>query len=79
MPQQAQEGAKKTAHDFSSNRAAIGIHNANAQKIASALVGEHQLRDSHRSPKKSDVKREKSSLKRALNHLKTSHEYRGGR
>ena len=38
---------KQTAYDFSTSRAAIGIHNANAPQIASALVGDHQLRDSH--------------------------------
>ena len=55
MPQQAQEGAQKKTHDLSFSRAAIGINNANAQQIASAIVGDHQLRDSHRSPTKEDV------------------------
>ena len=41
---------EKTTHDFSARRAAIGIHNSNTQKIASALVDDHQIRDSHRSP-----------------------------
>ena len=70
---------KQTTHDFSDIRAAIGIHNANALHIASALVGDHQLIDSHRIPTKTDVKRERSSLKRAFNHLQTSHECRGRR
>ena len=52
---------KQTIHDFSASRAEIGIHNSNAQQIASALVGDHQLIDSHRIPTKTDVKRERSS------------------
>ena len=70
---------KQKTHDLSSRRAAIGIHNANAQNIDSALVGEHQLRDSHRIHPKADVNRERSYLKRALDHLQTSHEWRGRR
>ena len=42
-------------------------------------MGDHQLRDSYQSPTKADVKRERSSLKRAFNNLQTSHECRGGR
>ena len=42
-------------------------------------MGDHQLIDSHWSPTKADVKRERSSLKRAFNHLQMSHEYRGRR
>ena len=77
MPQQAKEGeTKKTTHAFSASRAAIGTYNSNAPQIASYLVGDHQLRDSHRSPTKEDVKMERRSLKRALNHLQTSHEWR---
>ena len=30
----------------------IGIHNSNSHQIASALVGDHQLRDSHQIPTK---------------------------
>ena len=52
---------KQTTYDFSSSRAAIGIPNANDQQIASALVGDHKFRDSHRSPTKENVKRERSS------------------
>ena len=70
---------KQTTHEFSASRAAIGIHNYNIQKISSALVGDYQLRYSHRSPTKADVKRDRIYLKRALNHLKTSSEWRGGR
>ena len=70
---------EKATHDFSARRAAIGIHNDNAQNIASTLVGDHQLRDSHQSLTKSDLKRERSSLKRAFNHLQTSHECKGRR
>ena len=40
---------KQTTYDFSASRAAIGIPNANSQKIASTLVGDHQLRYSHQS------------------------------
>ena len=47
----------KQKHDFSASRADIGIHNANAPQIASAIVGDHQLRNSHQSPTKADVKR----------------------
>ena len=54
---------KQTTYDFSSSRAAIGIPNSNAQKIASALVGDHQIRNSHRRPTKADIKRERISLK----------------
>ena len=79
MLQQAQEGAKKKTYDFSVSRAAIGIPNTNAQKIASALVGDQKLRYSHRSPTKENVKRESSSLKRAFNHLQKSHECRGSK
>ena len=61
MPQQAQEGAKKT-YDLSASRATIGIPNANAQKIYSALVGEHKLIDSHLSHTQADVKRKRRSL-----------------
>ena len=43
---------KQTTYAFSSSRSAIGIPNANAQHIASALVGDHQLRDSHPNPTK---------------------------
>ena len=77
MPQQAQEGAKKTkkTYDFSASRAAIGIPNANVQNIASSLVDYHKFRDSHRSPTKENVKMERSSLKRAFDHLQKSHEY----
>ena len=78
MPQQTQEGAQKqTTHDFLSIRDDIGIHNANVPQIASALVSDHQLRDSHRIHPKADVNRERSYLKRALDHLQTSHEWRG--
>ena len=70
---------KQTKYDFSASRAAIGITNANTQKIASALVGDHQLRDSHRSPTKENVKRERSSLKRAFDNLQKSHECRESR
>ena len=70
---------KQTTYDFSARRAAIGIPNANAQHIASILVGDHQLRDSHRSPIKENVKRERSSLRREFEHLQTSHECRGSR
>ena len=31
---------QKTTHDFSASRSAIGIHNANARQISSALVGD---------------------------------------
>ena len=48
---------KQTTHDFSASKVAIGIHNSNAQYISSALLGDHKLRDSHRSPTKADVKR----------------------
>ena len=70
---------KKTTYDFSDSKAAIGITNTNAQKISSALVGEHHLRDSHRSPTKADVKRERSSLKMAFDNLQTLHEFWGSR
>ena len=70
---------KQTTNDFSPSRADIGIPNANAQKIAYALVGDHQLRDSHRISTKENVKRERRSLKRAFNHLQSSHKCRGGR
>ena len=80
MTQQAKEGKKKqTKYDFSSSRYDIGITNANAQQIASALVGDHKFRDSHRSPTKENVKREGSSLKRAFDHLQKSHGCRGSR
>ena len=49
-------GNKKT-HDFSASRSTIGIHNSNAQQISYALVGDHQLRYSHRSPPKTYIKR----------------------
>ena len=65
---------KQTTYEFSSRRAAIGIPNATVQKMVSALVGDHQLRDSHWSPTKENVKRERSSLKRAFDHLQKSHE-----
>ena len=70
---------KQTTHDFLDSTATIGIHNANAQQIASTLVGDHQLINSHRIHTNTYVKRERSSLKRALNNLKTSHEWRGRR
>ena len=70
---------KQTTYDFSASRAAVGIPNANAQQIASALVGDHKFRDSHRSPTKENVKRERSSLKRAFDHLQKPHECRGSR
>ena len=57
---------------------AIGINNANAQKISYDLMGDQQLIDSHQSPPNADVKRERKYFKRALNHLKTSHEWGGG-
>ena len=79
MPQQAQEEAKKKTYDFSASRTVIGIPNANAQQIASALVGDHQFIDSHRNPKKGNVKRERKSLKRAFDHLQKSHKCRGSR
>ena len=60
------EQQKQTTYDFSASRAAIGIPNANAQQIASDLVGDHKFRDSHRSPTKENLKRERSSLKRAF-------------
>ena len=52
--------------------------NANSQQIPSALVGDYQIRNSHRSPTKADIWRERISLKRAFD-LQKSHEYRGGR
>ena len=70
---------KQTTYDFSASISAIGIPNVNSQKIASALVGDHQFRDSHRSSTKENVKRERSSLKRAFDHLQKSHECRGSR
>ena len=70
---------KQTTYDFSASRAAIGIPNDNSQQIASALVGYHKLRYNHRSPTKENVKRERSSLKRAFDHLQKSHECRGNR
>ena len=80
MPQQAQEGAtKQTTYDFSASKAAIGIPNANAQQISSALVGDHQIRDIHQSTTKENLKGDRSSLKRAFDHLQKSHECRGGR
>ena len=69
------KGQKHThTQDFSAIRPAIVILNSNAHNIAFALVGDHQIRDSHWSPPKADVKRERSYLKRALNHLQTSYE-----
>ena len=41
-----------------------------------ALVGYHQLRDRHHSPIKADVKRKRIFLRRAFDHLQTSHECR---
>ena len=41
---------KQTTYDFSASRAAISIPNANAQKIASALVGDNKFIHSHESP-----------------------------
>ena len=70
---------KQTIYDFSASSAAIGIPNYNAQKIASALVGNHKLRYSHQSLTKENVKMERSSLKRAFDHLQKSHECRGDR
>ena len=70
---------KQTTHEFSYSRAAIGIHNYNTQNIDSAFVGDHQLRHIHRSPTKAVVKRERSYLKKALNHLQKSHEWMGRR
>ena len=70
---------KQTTFDFSASRAAIGIPNATVQKMVSALVGDHQLIDSHRIPTKENVKRERSSFKRALYYLQKSHECRGSR
>ena len=69
---------KQTTYDFSSSRASIGIPNANAHQIDSSLVGDHQIRNSHRSPTKSYIKREKSSLKMRYDHLQKSHKCRGG-
>ena len=69
----------KTKYDFSASRYDIGITNANAQQIASALVGDHKLRYNHRSPTKENVKRERSSLKSEFDHLQQSNEYRGSR
>ena len=68
---------KKKTYDFSASRADIGIPNANAQQIAYALVGDHKFRDSHWSHTKENVKRERSSLKRAFDNLQKSHECRG--
>ena len=65
-------------HDFSARRAAIGIHNDNDQKISFSLVFDYQLRDIHQSPTKAAMKREIIYLKRSLNNLQTSHEWRGG-
>ena len=42
-------------------------------------MGDQELRESHQSPTKADVKRERSSLKSTFNHLQTSHECRGRR
>ena len=70
---------KQTKYDFSSSRAAIGIPNANAQQIASALVGDHKFIDSHRSPTKENIKRESSSLKRSFDNLQKLHECRGSK
>ena len=75
MPQQAQEGAKKT-YELSASRDDIDIPNANAQQIASDLVGDQKFRYSHSSPTKEDVKGSSSSLKRAFDHLQKSHECR---
>ena len=72
-------GKKIITNDFSAGRNTNGIHKYNASQIASALLGGHQLRDSHRSPTKADVKRERSSLKRAFHPLQTSQECRGRR
>ena len=69
---------KQTTYDFLASRDAIGIPNANAQQIPSALVSDHKLRDSHRSSTKENLKRKRSSLKRAFDHLQKSHECRGG-
>ena len=68
---------KQTTYDYSASRAVICIPNANAQQIASAFVGDHKFRDSHRIPTKENVKRERSSLKRKFDHLQQSHECRG--
>ena len=46
---------KQTTYDFSASRVAIGIPNANAQQIASALVGDHKFRDSHQSPTNENI------------------------
>ena len=70
---------KQTAYDFSASRADSGIPNANAHHISSALLSDHQLRDSHRSPTKENINRDRSSLKMAFDHLQTSHECRGSR
>ena len=70
---------KLTTYDFSDRRDAIGISNANTQHIASSLVGDNQIRNSHRSPTNTYIKRERRSLKRAFDHLQTSHECRGSR
>ena len=64
---------KQKTHDFSFSRADIGIHNANAQKIDSALVGDHQLRYSPWSPTEAGVNRDRISLKMELNNLQISH------
>ena len=70
---------KQTTHEFSARRDSIDIHNSNTQQISSALVVDHKLRDIHQSPTKENVKRERSSLKRAFDHLQKSHECRGNR
>ena len=70
---------KQTTYDYSASRAAICIPNANDQQIASAFVGDHKFRDSHRSTTKENVKTERSSLKRSFYHLQKSHECRGSR
>ena len=73
------EKQKQTTYDFSARRAAIGIPNANAHQIDSALVGYQQLRDSHHIPTKENVNRQRISLKWAFDNLQKLHECRGSR
>ena len=42
-------------------------------------MGDHKLRERHRSPTKENVKREMSSLKRAFDNLQKPHECRGSK
>ena len=42
-------------------------------------MGDHKFRDSHRSPTKENVNRERNSLKSVFDHSQKSQEYRGGR